>query len=210
MPYVAVLTLLPYTPMTLPYSPTLPDDATEYKSAIYTQSVFRLNDRPTLRLERIRNVGENQKWTRSGGIPTTTAFSSRKYRSGGKPTYKTTLVSVKNSFGHYQNELGLTRTYPDGARFDDVLYNEAGGIFEHRIREKIDGKWRSRVEYKEPTVRPNGYNGLTETCASCHNQAGTGDYGVGLVPGGDTVLSDPMDWSQLRGVYYDGPTVVKE
>lgn len=193
----------------LPYSPDLPRDAAEYNSATYTQSVFRLNDRPTLRLERIRNVGENQKWVRSGGLPLATVFFSRKYRSGGKPTYKTTYIPVLNSFGHYQNELGLTRTYPDGARFDDVLYNEYGGVFEHRIREKLNGKWTSRIEYKEPTVRPKGYTGLTETCASCHNQAGTGGYGVGLVPGGDTVISDPMDWSQLNGVVYDGPNPIR-
>lgn len=193
----------------LPYSPVLPDDATEYKSAVYTQSISTLNDRPSLQLVRIKNLDREQRWTRSGGIPATTRFSSRKYRSGGKPQYWMQKMPVLNSFNNYQYEWGLFREYPNGARFDDVLYNEAGGVFEHRIREKVDGKWTSRVEYKEVSARPKGYAGLTETCASCHNQTGTGGYGTGLVPGGDTVISDPMDWSKVN-VTYTNATVAKD
>lgn len=196
------------SPATLPYSPVLPEDAVEYKSAMYTQSISTLNERPSLQLVNVRTVN-NGSWTRSGGIPPSVVFSSRKYRSGGKPTYQMERIPVLNSFGHYQYEWGLTRKYPDGARFDDILYNEGGGVFEHRIREKVDGKWRSRVEYREPAVRPKGYDGLSQTCASCHNLAGTGGYATGLVPGGDTVISDPMDWSKVN-VTYTNATWIKE
>lgn len=170
----------------------LPLDAVEYKSAAYTQSLYRLNDRPTLEL--VKSV--DKKWRTSGGLGDA-IFTSRKYRSGPRPTYKLALVPVKNSLGFFQNEQGLTRTYSSGARFDDVLYNSDGVVFEHRVREKRE-KWESRVEYRDVAAYPKGYTGLQETCASCHNQAGTGGYGVGLVPGGDTVISEPMDWSVVN------------
>lgn len=194
---------------TLPYSPVLPDDAVEYKSAIYTQSISTLNDRPSLQLVKVSTVA-NGSWTRSGGLPVGISFSSRKYRSGGRPTYKMEMIPVVNSFGHYQYEWGLTRSYPNGARFDDILYNTDGGVFEHRVREKVNGKWESRIEYREPKVRPKGYTGLTQTCTSCHNRAGTGGYATGLIPGGDTVISDPMDWSKVSAWYTNAPFVKDE
>lgn len=184
------------------YSPELPVDAVEYTPAYYTQSVFRLAPNfnavavPTIRRVAIKELPD-RRWLRSGGMlgVKDELYTSTKYRSGGPPTYKVELIPVKNSSGFYQQELGLTRIYPEGARFDDILSNEWGVVFEHRMRIKGDGgKWQSEVLYRDVLARPKGYEGLKTTCASCHNEAGTGDYGVGLVPGGDTVLSDPMDW----------------
>lgn len=171
---------------------TPPAESVEYNPAKYTQAIFRLDERPTVRMVPIKDLED--KWHRSGGFSADIKFTSRKFHSGGDPKYSVALIPVKNSFGYMQNEQGLTRVYPDGARFDDVLSNAEGVVFEHRVREKADGKWKSRIEYKDIEARPKGYEGLTVSCASCHNQAGTGEYGVGLVPGGDTVLSVPMDW----------------
>lgn len=173
----------------------------EYTPATYTQSISKLNEYPNLRLVKISEMPD-KRWQQSGGmdqIPRS-SYTSRKFRSGPRPQYKVKLVPVKNSFGYYQNELGLTRVYPDGARFDDVLYNANGVVFEHRVRYKEDGKWVSQIEYRDVAARPEGYTGLTVSCASCHNEAGTGGYAVGLVPGGDTVLSDPMDWGVVDPV----------
>ena len=107
------------------------------------------------------------------------------------------VIQVKNSFGYMQPNRGMKREYPDGSRFDDVLSYQ-GVVFEHRMREKKEGKWKSRVAYSNEKARPPGYTGLTATCASCHSEAGTGKYGVGLVPGGDTVISDPLPWTLAR------------
>jgi cytochrome c len=71
-------------------------------------------------------------------------------------------------------------------------------MFEHRVRSKDSGRWYSRIEYVDEAARPDGYTGLKVSCASCHSEAGTGKYNDGLVPGGDTVLSDPLDWSLVR------------
>lgn len=196
----ASLTLLPLSMTSLPAD--LPADSVEYKAAEYTQSISTLNEQPNLRLVRIRNMPD-RKWSRSGGLLNVESsyFSSRKFKRGGvefKPVYRVTRMPVLNSFGHYQYELGLTRTYPNGARFDDILYNGRGVVFEHRSREKIDNVWRSSIIYRNPNAWPKGYGGLQATCVSCHNQAGTGGYADGLVPGGDTVLSDPMDWSVVH------------
>lgn len=181
-----------------PYAPDLPDDAVGYAAETQTQAVSRLDDRPRIQLVPVRDLPD-RRWHRSGGLLGVKAgqFSSRKYRSGGRPTYAVKPVPVTNSLGYVQHELGLTRTYPDGARFDDVLTNAAGVVFEHRVREKAAGRWTSRVEHRDAAARPDGYAGLTEACASCHNEAGTGGYAAGLVPGGDTVLSDPMDWAAV-------------
>jgi hypothetical protein len=100
-------------------------------------------------------------------------------------------ISVLNSFNNFQKNRGHLRSYPDGTEFHDVLSKD-DVVFEHRIREKVNGKWESYVAYKNVDARPEGYTGLTQSCASCHEKAGTGGYAVGLVPGGDTVLSDPF------------------
>lgn len=106
------------------------------------------------------------------------------------------LTPVKNSYGHYQSERALHRRYPDGTRFDEVLVNtETDEVFEHRIREKHDGKWLSDIIFRNPKARPEGYEPVSlSQCAGCHNEAGTGKYADGLVPGGDGVLSDPLPW----------------
>lgn len=185
-----------------------PAGAVEYKPAKYTQAIFRDVttgvDVAQLRLVPIADLED--KWQRSGGFSKDVKFTSRKFRSGGDPKYSIQFIAVLNSFGHFQNEQGLTRVYPDGARFDDILSNADGVVFEHRVREKAEGRWKSRVAYKNADARPAGYNGLKATCASCHEGdagPGTGGYGVGLVPGGDGVLSSPMEWKTVSASLAD-------
>lgn len=180
-----------------PYFPTdhLPDGATEYQSAKYTQSISILNDRDVVVPTHIRWV--DAKWHQSGGMAGLTGWTSRKYKTlpeGTRVVSRIASIQVKNSYGYFQPNRGIVRSYPDGTRFDDVLAT-AKGVFEHRMREKVDGKWESSVIYRNVANRPQGYTGLKVTCGSCHEVAGTGGYNAGLVPGGDTVLSDPLDWS---------------
>ena len=75
--------------------------------------------------------------------------------------------------------------------FIDALSYE-GKPFEIRQREKKNGRWDSSILFRDKAARPPGYTGLKLACSTCHDEAGTGGYGVGLVPGGDGVLSDPF------------------
>lgn len=184
-----------------PQPPILPDKAVQYESDGWTQSVFTFYS--TDRVIRPIKIKELEaKWHQSGGMQGIEGVKSVKYKTLPSPVkQKLDMVTVKfkDDFGRdqTQKELGIVRSYPDGSRFDDVLYYK-GNVFEHRVREKIEGKWDSRVEYREILARPPGYNGLKQSCGSCHNEAGTGVYGAGMVPGGDTVLSDPFDWEPAR------------
>jgi hypothetical protein len=188
--------------LALAVPPVLPPDAVEYVPAKYTQAIYRLNDVP--RIDLVFVTRTDPKWHRSGGMTADMNFTSRKYRSGGRAVYSLGGISVKNSLGFFQTERGLLRVYPAGARFDDVLYNDVGVVFEHRTRVKdADGKWRSKIIYRDEDANPKGYSGLGESCAGCHSQAGSGGYGVGLVPGGDGVISDPMDWSAIDPAWKD-------
>lgn len=175
----------------------VPKDAIEYKSDGWTQSIFVLNNVRVIRPVKIEKI--DSKWHQSGGMLGIKGYKSVKFKTlPSPPTQKLDFIPVGNGPKSFQNELGIVRSYADGSRFDDVLYNSNGVVFEHRVREKIKGRWISRIEYREILARPEGYDGLKTSCASCHDEAGTGPYGEGLVPGGDTVLSDPFDWEPAR------------
>lgn len=183
-------------PPTPRYKPVLPRDAKPYESAKYTQSIAVVDRRDSIRQVSIEDL--DSKWHQSGGMEGVRGVRSEKFRSV-PSDLKSWIgdISVRNSLGYDQENRGILRNYPNGTRFDDIL-SHAGAVFEHRVREKVNGRWRSTVVYSNPDSRPTGYNGLQVTCASCHDQAGTGSYGAGLVPGGDTVLSDPLDWSLVK------------
>jgi subtilisin len=180
------------------YSPVLPEKAVKYTPETHTQRLSELssNGGPFLpRIERVPIASmENKDWMQSGGMRGIKDVVSEKFRTG-DAAHRKSMVPVKNTFGRFQNALGITRKYPDGTRFDDVLKHK-GVVFEHRVREKVNGKWEGSVIYRDKDAYPPGYTGLTVTCASCHDRVGQGEYGRdGLVPGGDTVFSDPIDWS---------------
>lgn len=179
-------------PTSLPF----PDGAVRYKPAKFTQAIYRLNDVPTI--DRVPRSLLKAEWQVPGGMEGVEGWRSDLYRyvpAGWQRSWRA-LLPVVNSFGSVQHELGFTRSYPDGTFFVDALSNAKGEPFEIRMREKHNGKWESYVAWRNVAARPAGYHGLTRSCASCHNYTngpGTGGYGVGLIPGGDTVFSDPFD-----------------
>lgn len=187
-------------------APQLPGGATFYRSARYTQSISILDERDRIVPFLIQRM-KDRRWHQPGGLEGLTGWRADKYRTlpkGGRVRAWIGNVPVLNSFNVYQYNRGIQRQYPDGTRFDEVLKNADGEVFEHRVREKHDGKWLNDIIYRNPKARPEGYEPVSLTqCASCHSEAGTGKYADGLVPGGDGVLSDPLDWS-LIGADYEG------
>lgn len=176
------------------YQPDPPGE--RYDGARYTQSIFVLDERDTIRPVPIRDLPD-RRWHQPGGLEGVKGYTSEKFRfvpEGAKVRTWIGNIGVLNSRGFIQQNRGLLREYPDGARFDEVLRNESGTVFEHRVRVKREGRWLSEVIHRDEAARPKGYTGLKQSCSSCHREAGTGGYAVGLVPGGDTVLSDPLPW----------------
>lgn len=180
------------------YAPDLPKHAVRYIPARYTQSIAVTNGRDTIDPVLIAHLPDT-RWHQSGGMLGLTGWRSEKYRAiapGWNPGEAVWNLPVKNSFGSIQYNRGLARTYPVGTRFDDVLVNAVTGrVFEHRVREKVTAdRWDSQVVHRDPAQFPKGYSGLKVACASCHNDAGRGNYAVGLNPGADTVFSDALPW----------------
>lgn len=141
---------------------------------------------------------QEERWVVPGGMDGIDGWRSDLYKRLKSPT-KITFgsIPVRNNipppagFG-WQWEKGWTRLYDDDTLFVDVLSHK-DKVFEVRFAEKKDGVWDRRVAFRDINNRPPGYDGLKgKTCASCHEQSGLGGYAVGLVPGGDGVISDPI------------------
>lgn len=179
-----------------PYQPNLPSGAKHYAAAQWTQSIFKFTGDPraVIRPVTIDSLPD-ARWHQPGGMDGIKGWTTEKFRTiPAEPKLFTVNKLVTTDIGS-QYETGLDRTYADGTRFDELLINsDSKTIFEHRVREKIDGKWKSSIIHSNEQARPEGYTGLKAKCSSCHDEAGTGGYGVGLVPGGDGVLSDPLPW----------------
>jgi hypothetical protein len=176
-----------------------PEGSERYREATVTQSIFVLDNMDTIRPVPVSSL--ESKWHQSGGMDGLTGWRSEKWRLVPEPGVHNALgrIGVKNSYGYTQHHVGLVRSYPVGSRFDDLLYGPDGRLFEHRSRRKQTKGWVSELLYENEEARPKGYSGLKVSCMSCHGESGSGKYGAGLVPGGDTVLSDPLDWSLARG-----------
>ena len=183
---------------------SLPAAAVAYTQAKTTQSISVLNDRDHIEAVSIAGL-DDKRWHQPGGLEgiDRALYRSQTFRtmpSEGRVRSWIGNIGVKNSFGFTQQNRGILREYPVGTRFDEVLTNaQTGKAFEQRTREKTRDGWTSTVTFADEGARPAGYTGLKVSCASCHNEAGTGKYAAGLVPGGDTVLSDPLDWSLVSG-----------
>lgn len=188
-------------PLPEAYEPDL-GKAVRFASTKWTQEIAVTNSRD--RITQVPIAGLEAKWHVSGGMVGVKGWTSDKYKY--LPTaaaYWVGNINVLNSLGYHQQNRGIRRAYPDGTEFHDVLRNDAGIVFEHRVRKKDNGLWASQVIYRDLEARPIGYYGLTQSCASCHSEAGTGKYAAGLVPGGDTVLSDPLDWNVAGSRLWD-------
>jgi hypothetical protein len=74
----------------------------------------------------------------------------------------------------------LRWSFPDGTILADLLFTSEA-VFELRLREKVQGKWKSSVPFRDLHAAPKGYTGPGKRCAECHDQAGTQlQYGIGL------------------------------
>lgn len=181
--------------------PALPKGAVEYSRDGYTQAIAETwRGRWVDTIDKVPIGNVEAKWHVSGGMQGIRGWTSTKYRvlpEGKQVKTKIGNVPVWNG-ANYQYNRGIVREYPDGTEFIDVLKNDQGVVFEYRVHRKENGKWLSSAEYSNEAARPKGYTGLKQTCASCHNEAGTGKYGAGLVPGGDHVISDPLDWRLIN------------
>lgn len=186
------------------YVPSVPDGAVRYASTKWTQEIAVTNSRdritpvPVLLLEK--------KWHGSGGMEGISGWKSEKWKwipPGSQVKSWVGDIMVLNSFRSRQPNRGIKRSYPEGTEFHDVLMNDKGIVFEHRVRRKVGGEWQNEIVHKDADAWPVGYSGLKLSCNACHGQAGSGSYGVGLVPGGDGVLSDPLDWSVAGGRLWD-------
>lgn len=180
-----------------------PEGLERYIPTDVTQRVSILDGRYTILKVPLANLPE--KWQVSGGMEGIEGWHSDKYRLIPEGTEVETWVGdVRVLTGNgFQVVKGIKRRYPVGTEFHDVLSNDEGETFEHRkVHKKIkNGKevWIRDVLYVNEDARPQGYTKSNQSCASCHNQAGTGGYGGdGLIPGGDSILSDPLDWSVVE------------
>lgn len=180
-----------FSPVSLPEG-SEPMDGTEW-----TQSLFSLNG--FRQVSKTPRAALDPKWRFPGGLAGVRGWTSQKFRHVPSPPAQWLgAVRVTNPLGVPQTEFGLVRSYPDGTRFDDIL-SSPSGVFEHRVRRKEGGSWQSFVAFRDESKAPPGYKKLAESCSSCHDQAGTGSYGQGLVPGGDTVISDELPWHLVGG-----------
>jgi len=177
--------------------PDIPEKAVKFAPTKETQSIGILDERDFIDPFKIASMTDT-RWHQPGGLFGIKHRSEKFRLVPAEPKVWVGDIAVLNSFGHYQRNRGLKREYAVGTRFDEVLINEDGEPFEQRTRIKEKDGWTSEVSWKDESARPKGYTGLKQSCASCHDEAGTGKYAEGLVPGGDTVLSDPLPWHLWR------------
>ncbi len=167
-----------------------PKGMVRYRPARFTQEIAVTNGRDRISPVPIENIAS--KWHQPGGLEGLTGWKSDLYKF--LPENGQTWVGnipVWNG-SNFQNNRGYLRAYPAGTEFHDVLSNDDGKIFAHRIAvKKEDGSWERFTAYRDKDAEPPGYVHIkTNQCSSCHNEAGTGGYATGLVSGGDTILSD--------------------
>ncbi len=174
-----------------PESLPFPEEMQRYTPARYTQEIAVTDGRD--RISRVPRRNLELKWQVPGGMEGVHGWRSDLYRYvPAAPQVWVGNIAVWNGSNFQQNR-GWRRAYRDGTFFADVLSNDKGEVFEVRYREKEGGRWFNHVAFRNKAARPRGYVAIrTNQCASCHDQAGTGGYGTGLVPGGDGVLSDPF------------------
>lgn len=171
-------------PSSLPF----PSEMKPYKRGKYTQSIYTTSGFTRHFIDPVPRFRLLAKWRQSGGMEGVSDFRSDLYRYfPSEPEAWIGDIQVWNG-SNYQTNRGWKVLFPDGSKFMDVL-SSRGTVFEVRQREKKEGKWTSLVAYEDVAARPKGYTGLTVSCNSCHSEAGSGSYGVGLIPGGDGVLS---------------------
>ena len=159
----------------------------QYAPARNTQTTFRrqigvINPSPRNQLE--------DKWNVPGHLAGIEGWSSALYR---KKDVKAAEFLVRQDPFDSVSAVTWGRSYPD-THFVDVLRNTDGKLFEVRVAEKQGVEWERYVAFADSSARPAGYiRPKRSQCVECHAQAGVSAYGGAAVPGGDTVLSDPVE-----------------
>jgi hypothetical protein len=184
------------------YHPELPEGAVTYEGEKFTQSIAVVDQFDVIK--RVpTSKHDNDDWKQPGGLRGIKGWTQERYVYLPKePVTEVRSIQVKNSFGYYQPNRAIVTTFPVGTEFHDLLSCE-GKVFEHRCRVKRANSWQNVIIYVNPQARPDGYNGLTQACASCHKSRddkgpGSGDYDGPLAPGSDTVFSYTVKWSVWR------------
>lgn len=172
----------------------VPDGFVKYERATNTQSIYKNQFGP--QIDAVSRTALKVKWQVPGGMEGLTGWKSSLYKATQSERW-TGGIPVKNSFGNYQTESGWKRTYKDGDEFLDVLTNtDTNKVFEVRKAVKIDGSFQRFTIYRDKEQRPVDYAGPhTLDCRNCHNASdgpGSGDYGVAMTSGAETVFSDPF------------------
>lgn len=170
-------------------------DMEPYESAKYTQLSSNRSGRGANSI--VTRTSLESKWRVPGGLAGLSGWSSALYR--GKSNRVRNYFERSDPSDQYRVNTGEIwgsefihkRAYDDGAIFADVLRNAKGETFEVRVSEKHGGKWDRYVAYFNSEASPRGYARVTR-CGDCHDRAGGGEYGGPRIPGGDTVISEPL------------------
>jgi len=168
---------------------TFLQDLEPYTSAKFTQQSFR---RMTGYIGIVHRSSLERKWTVPGGLADVRGWSSRLYKN--RRAVAVPYLARQDPSDDVST-ITWQRSYPDGAVFADVLRNDASEIFEIRAAAKSDGEWQRFVAFANPAARPHGYRRLTSRqCAECHDsKPGSAEYGGPAIPGGDTIISAPLE-----------------
>lgn len=138
----------------------------------------------------VQRAAVGEKWLSPGGLEGVRGWRNVLLRS---PENRARYWLGPARPQEWLSEIIHQRHYADGALFADVLIGKDDQIFEVRTAEKREGQWRRRVAYRNEEFFPVGYRPVAlSKCAECHDQAGTGGYGVAMIPGGDGILSEPI------------------
>lgn len=169
----------------------VPEYMERYTPAKYTQEIAVTNGRD--RITPVHRSRLKEKWRVPGGLAGIDGWASELWQWAPRNLWVGN-IPVLNSYGHVQNNRGWKVSYEPGTEFLDVLRNtQSGEVFEVRKAMKTEKGWQRFVTYRNAAERPRGYHGPKGlNCHSCHDEAGSGGYATGLVPGGDTVLSMPF------------------
>ncbi len=98
-------------------------------------------------------------------------------------------------------------SFPDGTVLADLLFTK-DALFELRLREKVKGKWRSSVPFRNLDAAPTGYAGPGKRCAECHDHAGSQlQYGISLRGSDGAFTPSPLIEGTLTPDWENWPLV---
>ena len=178
-----------------------PDGVRWYERTQWTQSLFVLDGRDTRWIEPRSAV----KWRVPGGLEGLRGWRSKL----GVILPGKIVVNDRRVFVAFAPRMLPRRgwLFPDGTLFLDALYKD-GELFEVRQREKVNGKWRYSVPFRDLDLAPVGYRGPGKPCQECHSRVGASEVYGPLNPGDDETFSFDDD-GRLLGLFEGGQSAVQ-